>query len=67
MRAVPWYDTVNIHLCTILDFIELCEDMNLNIEQGLTLDRKGKYKPIGATPGRANLFGEQGVFLLERR
>ncbi|HJM93512.1 MAG: hypothetical protein QGG19_15655 [Alphaproteobacteria bacterium] len=47
--------------------MELCEDMNLNIEQGLTLDRKGKYKPIGATPGRANLFGEQGVFLLERR
>jgi len=64
---VPWYDTVNIHLCTILDFMELCEDMNLNIEQGLTLDRKGNAKTIGKASGRANLLGEQGVFLLEKR
>ncbi len=64
---VPWYDTVNIHLCTILDFMELCEEMKLNIEQGLTLDRKGNAKAIGKAPGRANLFGEQGVFLLEKR
>ncbi|MDP6874024.1 MAG: methionine biosynthesis protein MetW [Alphaproteobacteria bacterium] len=64
---VPWYDTANIHLCTILDFMELCEKMKLNIEQGLTLDRKGNARPIGRAQGRANLFGEQGVFLLEKR
>ncbi len=64
---VPWYDTANIHLCTILDFVKLCEEMKLNIEQGLTLDRKGNASPIGGAPGRANLFGEQGVFLLEKR
>jgi len=64
---VPWYDTANIHLCTILDFMELCEAMDLRIEQGLTLDRKGNAKPIGAKPGLANLLGKQGVFLLQKR
>ncbi|MDA1097585.1 MAG: methionine biosynthesis protein MetW [Proteobacteria bacterium] len=64
---VPWYDTANIHLCTILDFMELCDAMDLHIEQGLTLDRKGNAKPIGVTPGIANLLGEQGIFLLRKR
>ncbi|MBL6952501.1 MAG: methionine biosynthesis protein MetW [Alphaproteobacteria bacterium] len=64
---VPWYDTANIHLCTILDFLALCEAMDLRIEQGLTLDRKGNARPIGANPGLANLLGEQGVFLLQKR
>ena len=64
---VPWYDTANIHLCTILDFLALCQDMDLHIEQGLTLGRRGNVKAIGAAPGRANLFGEQGVFLLQKR
>lgn len=64
---LPWYDTANIHLCTILDFTELCEAMDLHIEQGLTLDRKGNAKPIGASRGLANLLGEQGVFLLRQR
>ncbi len=64
---VSWYDTANIHLCTILDFLELCETMDLRIEQGLILDRKGNAKPIGAKPGLANLLGEQGVFLLQKR
>ena len=76
---VPWYDTANIHLCTILDFMEMCEDMGLNIEQGLTLDRKGNAKSIGPvlgfrpgfgrglSPGWANLIGEQGAFLLQKK
>ena len=41
--------------------------MDLKIEQDLTLDRKGKSKPIRAAPSKANLIGEQAVFLLERR
>ena len=64
---VPWYDSANIHLCTILDFMELCETMGLHIEQGLILDRKGNTKAIGTRPGLANLLGEQGVFLLRKR
>ncbi len=63
---VPRYDTANIHLCTILDFLTLCDEMNLHIDQALTLSRRGAAKPIGKMPGWANLAGEQGVFLLRR-
>lgn len=64
---VPWYDTANIHLCTILDFLALCDEMDLHIDQALTLSRRGAAKPIGTARGWANLVGEQGVFLLQRR
>ena len=66
-QPVPWYDSADIHPCSILDFTELCAAMDLHIEQGLTLDRKGNAKPIGAKPGLANLLGQQGVFLLRKR
>src|ERR1700722_5790313 len=36
-----WYETPNIHLCTILDFIALCEQLGIVIERSVTLDRDG--------------------------
>lgn len=59
-----WYDTPNIHRCTIRDFIELCRDMNLVIERGIVLDSTGHRAPFSATSRTANLFGEQAMFLL---
>ena len=42
--ALPhhWYDTPNIHLCTILDFIELCDEENIAVERSVTLDDLGR-------------------------
>ena len=28
-----WYNTPNIHLCTIEDFISLCDELDLKIEK----------------------------------
>ena len=28
-----WYNTPNIHLCTIRDFVQLCKDKNIKIEK----------------------------------
>jgi methionine biosynthesis protein MetW len=62
----PWYSTPNIHLCTIRDFVALCHERGLAIEQGLILDHRGARLPFTA-PGRlANLFGEQAVFMVKR-
>ena len=36
-----WYDTPNIHFCTITDFINLCNSLGIMIEQGFALDRVG--------------------------
>ena len=32
-----WYETPNLHFCTINDFIDLCEDLNIEIEMKANL------------------------------
>lgn len=61
-----WYNTPNIHFCTIRDFVALVADMGLTIEQSLFLDEEGMSKTIGNSVAVANWFGEQGVFLLRK-
>ncbi|MEG3617282.1 methionine biosynthesis protein MetW [Magnetovibrio sp. PR-2] len=61
-----WYDTPNIHFCTIRDFVALVDDMGLTIEQSLFLDDEGTSRTIGKGVAMANFFGEQGVFLLSK-
>jgi methionine biosynthesis protein MetW len=60
-----WYDTPNIHLCTIRDFVTLTEEMGVVIERALTLDQAGR--PLHLSPGLANLLAGQALFLLRRR
>ena len=62
-----WYDTPNIHFCTITDFINLCNSLGIMIEQGFALDRVGLTRKIGASGMLcANLRGEQAIFLLKK-
>jgi methionine biosynthesis protein MetW len=61
-----WYETPNIHLCTLDDFVDLCRALDVTIEQAMVLDSVGRPKGLQA-PGRlANLLGEQGLFVLTR-
>ena len=62
----PWYETPNIHLCTIRDFIELCRELGITIERKIAVDHEGRSRPFHAMGFAANLFGEQGVFLLSQ-
>lgn len=60
-----WYDTPNIHFCTIRDFVHLCDEMKVTAEKALALKNNGE--PIRLRHKRlANLLGEQAVFLLKR-
>jgi methionine biosynthesis protein MetW len=61
-----WYETPNIHLCTIADFVELCDDLGIAIEQGMVLDAKGRPRWLRAPGALANWLGEQGLFVLSR-
>jgi methionine biosynthesis protein MetW len=60
----PWYDTPNIHLCTIRDFVALCDELGAHIERSLSLDRHGRTLSLDPRGSVANLLAEQGVFLL---
>jgi methionine biosynthesis protein MetW len=61
-----WYDTPNIHFCTIRDFVSLCRDVNAKIERAVALDASGGQMRLNAPWWFWNLFGEQAVFLLRR-
>jgi methionine biosynthesis protein MetW len=63
---VSWYDTPNIHFCTIRDFVDLCGDMGAGIERAVALDAAGEPIRVNAPWWFWNLFGQQGVFLLSR-
>lgn len=61
-----WYDTPNIHLCTLLDFAALCDDLGLDIEDAVILTGEKAWRI--SNPGLlANLFASDAVFLLTRR
>jgi methionine biosynthesis protein MetW len=61
-----WFDTPNIHLCTILDFVDLCQAMGVRIEESFALDGAGRRRDFAATSRIANLLSEQALFVLAR-
>ena len=61
-----WYDTPNIHFCTIKDFVQLCDEINVKMERAVALDLYGRPVPLNLPWWVWNMFGEQGVFLLSR-
>lgn len=61
-----WYETPNIHLCTIRDFLILCDELNIEVEQSLILDERGRVS-MARSLWLANLVGQQAIFLLRRK
>ena len=61
-----WYDTPNIHLCTIKDFLGMCEDAGARVERAVALNAYGRKLGVSMPGFAQNLFGEQAVFLLSR-
>jgi methionine biosynthesis protein MetW len=60
-----WSDTPNIHLCTIKDFLALCDEIGAKVERAVALNASGT-KLVAMPLFAQNLFGEQAVFLLSR-
>lgn len=67
-RSLPyeWYETPNIHFCTIKDFFVLCEEMGITVERSVSLGSDGVARRIVRGVRSANLLGQQAVFLLRR-
>ncbi len=62
-----WWNTANIHPCTIRDFVSLCHKDGHLIIRGFQLDSRGRSKRFSGMGAHANLFGEQAIFLLSRK
>ena len=60
-----WYNTPNLHMCTIKDFFNFCEKRNIKIFKSLAL-RKEKISKISLSNlGLKNLISDIGIFLIE--
>lgn len=62
-----WYDTPNIHFCTIRDFVELVDVLDARMERAVALDSAGHRVRVNMPWWVWNLLGEQAVFLLSRK
>ena len=61
-----WYDTPNIHFCTIRDFVNLCDEIGAKVERAVAIDGSGQKIGLSMPWWAWNFFGEQAVFLLRR-
>jgi methionine biosynthesis protein MetW len=65
--ANEWYDTPNIHLCTIADFIQLADLCGAEIEKAFALTPDGSTKPMQARAMLPNLLAEGAIFLVRAK
>jgi methionine biosynthesis protein MetW len=59
-----WYDTPNIHLCTITDFTHLVTELGGVIERAIAFGEEDATQAIRADAWGPNLFAEGAIFML---
>ncbi len=64
--SYSWHETPNLHFCTINDFIDLCEEININIEIKANLKNYKLSKYTGKN-FFDSYFSEAGLFLISKR
>ena len=57
-----WYETKNLHLCTIADFEDLCAEESFNIKKRVYLNNRGNSSWLANT--FPNLFAAEAVYLI---
>ena len=61
-----WYNTPNIHMCTIKDFFKFSKTMNFKIFKSYALQDKNVSTINISNLSLKNLFCELGIFLIEK-
>ena len=61
-----WYNTPNIHMCTIKDFFKFSETIDFKIFKSLALINKNVSNINNSNLFTKNLFSELGIFLIEK-
>ena len=61
-----WYDTPNIHLCTIADFLFMARGTGARIERALALEENGRTREVRFDAWGPNIFAEGAIFLLAK-
>ena len=61
-----WYNTPNLHMCTIKDFFKFSETINFKIFKSIALMNKNVSTINKSNLSIKNLFCELGIFLIEK-
>ena len=64
--ADPWWSTPNIHLCTLRDFTDLCDELGVRIEASAALVDGRPARRMDPSRGIESWRAEQAIFLLSR-
>ena len=60
-----WFDTPNIHLCSVNDFIQLCDNNRIKINDKVLLNEDGKK--LWSESFLKNLFTYQVIFCVSKK
>mgnify|MGYP000420791659 FL=1 len=65
-KSLPntWYNTPNLHMCTIKDFYEFCGDKNIKIEKIIGINDEKISSINRLNLEMKNLLSEVGIFLI---
>ena len=61
-----WYNTPNLHMCTIKDFVEFSNKINFKIFKSIAMNKKKTSLINNKNLFIKNLFSELGIFLIEK-
>ena len=60
-----WYNTPNLHMCTIKDFVNFCDNKNIKIDKSMCLTNEKISKITKSNMSYKNIFSQLGIFLIE--
>ena len=61
-----WYNTPNLHMCTIKDFFNFCSKKNIELYKSIALNGEKTSTINKININLKNLFSELGVFLIKK-
>ena len=67
-RTLPdeWYNTPNLHMCTIKDFFSFCENRKIDLYKSIALQNLKSSKITNTNLTLKNLTAVLGIFLIEK-
>ena len=61
-----WYNTPNLHMCTIKDFVHFAKSRNFKIFKSIAISNENVSSINDTNLGLKNLFADLGIFLIEK-
>jgi len=60
-----WYNTPNLHMCTIKDFVNFCKKKNIKIDKSMCVTDEKISQITDKNMSYKNIFSQLGIFLIE--